>query len=59
MYVQHSEELGANLSLKNSVGGGAWVAQTFKHQILDFSSGHDLRVVGKASCWRGLGMEPA
>ena len=32
--------------LKCSRVWGAWVAQLVKHPILDFSSGHDLRVLG-------------
>ena len=36
---------------------GAWVAPLAKHQTLDFSSGHDLRVMSPALGFT-LGMEP-
>ena len=29
-------------------GGGAWVAQSVKHLIPGFGSGHDLRIVGSS-----------
>ena len=33
------------VAIKNCFPGGAWVAQLVKHLILDFGSGHDLRVL--------------
>ena len=39
---------------------GTWVAQSVKHLTLDFSSGHDLRVVRPSPALDSvLGMEPA
>ena len=34
--------------LKIELHWGAWVAQSFEHPTLDFSSGHDLRVLGSS-----------
>ena len=42
-------------SFKVTVSLGAWVAQSVTCATLDFSSGHDLRVVRLSS----LGVEPA
>jgi len=42
-------------SLKMDMTQGAWVTQLMKRPTLDFSSGHDLRVVrsspASGSCW--------
>ena len=35
-----------NIHIKGVSKGGTWVAQVVEHPTLDFSSGHDLRVVG-------------
>ena len=41
-------------------GGGAWVAQLVGHPALDFSSGHDPRVMGLSPMsGSALSMEPA
>lgn len=44
---------------KNEVEG-AWVSQSVKHPTLDFSSGHDLRIVRSSPVWHSvLDIEPA
>ena len=32
-------------SIKNKLCWGAWVAQSFEHQAIDFSLGHDIRAL--------------
>jgi len=45
---------------KNSQNSGTWVAQSVKALVLDFDSGHYLRVVRSSSTsWSMLGVEPA
>ena len=41
---QHPHRLGALLEMQDL--RGAWVAQSVKHQTLEFGSGHDLMVHG-------------
>ena len=42
------------------MSSGCWMAQLVKHSTLDFSSGHDLRVMGLSPTSDfALGMEPA
>ena len=36
---------------KKPWAGGAWVAQMVGHLTLDFSSGHDLMVLGSSPMW--------
>ena len=47
-------------SIKTIINGGTWVAQSIEHPALDFSSGHDPRVVGSSPTLGSVvGMEPA
>ena len=47
-------------SIKTIINGGTWVAQSIEHPALDFSSGHDPRVVGSSPTFSSvLWVEPA
>ena len=39
------------VEFKNNSKGGAWVTQSVEHLTLDFSSGHDPRVVASRATW--------
>ena len=44
---------------QETIKEGAWVAQSVKHQTLDFGSGHDLRLMRlRPMSGSVLGMEP-
>ena len=48
------------LTFVKNHSGGTWVALWVKHLILDFYSGHDLRVMGLSPALGSvLGIEPA
>ena len=56
-YVWYSEEALKAYIERND--RGAWVAQSFKPQTLDFSSGHDLTLRSSPASSSAMGMEPA